>query len=435
MSNEVVADRPQGVATTALRPGSTAWLLALCAVQLGTLLVFMNFAGALPLIQADWGLSNAQAGAIQAARQFGYVVAVLILSSLTDYVRAERLIAGSALWAGLSNLAFAQWAGGASSGMALRALTGVGIAGIYMPGMKLISQCVPAERRGRAVGLFVSSFTLGAAASIALGGGLAATLGWRTAFALTSVGPLAGALISWRVLSPAAALMVGEKQTAVDRAAKRGAGRPITEVFRNRPALLAITAYTAHAWEVLGLRSWLPAFMAAALVQAGVGLGEATRRGATMAGVATVMGAVGVALVATLSDRFGRPRTIMVIVSGGLVSILALGFTMTLPWALIVGVSLLAALLANADSAVISTTLTESVPAEILGRVLGVYSFLGFSAGAIAPLVFGAVLDSVTTRAGATAWTWAFATLALGSVVALAAAAALHRERPADGGD
>jgi hypothetical protein len=44
---------------------------------------------------------------------------------------------------------------------------------------------------------------------------------------------------------------------------------------------------------------------------------------------------------------------------------------------MVVGVGIAAAFLTNADSAVISTTLTESVPAQALGRVLGVYSFLG----------------------------------------------------------
>jgi len=73
------------------------------------------------------------------------------------------------------------------------------------------------------------------------------------------------------------------------------------------------------------------------------------------------------------------------------------------------------------------------VPEEILGRVLGVYSFLGFSAGAIAPLVFGAVLDTAGPSspgpAGAKTarWAWAFATLALGSLVALTTATALNR--------
>jgi MFS family permease len=254
---------------------------------------------------------------------------------------------------------------------------------------------------------------------------------------LTSLGPLLGALIVWRVLSAAPATGVTAKDSTPADVTEKTDGRSLSlsSLGRNRPALLAIATYTAHAWEVLGLRSWLPAFLAAALVQTGVSLEEATRGGAGMAGLATVMGALGVVSVAALSDRLGRTRVIMVSATGGLVCILALGFTTALPWALTAGVGLLAATLANADSAVISTTLTEAVPAEILGRVLGVYSFLGFTAGAIAPLVFGAVLDYVGTSPSATGggdttgWAWAFSTLALGSLVSLVTAAALHRER------
>lgn len=150
-----------------------------------------------------------------------------------------------------------------------------------------------------------------------------------------------------------------------------------------------------------------------------------------MAGLATVVGAAGVLSVATLSDRLGRTRTIMAVTGASFVCILALGFTLTLPWALVAGAGILAALLANADSAVISTTLTEVVRDGVLGRVLGVYSFLGFTAGAVAPLVFGAVLDYTGSvgGAGAPGWAWAFATLALGSLAALTTAATLHRTR------
>lgn len=403
---------------------SALWLLALCATQAGTVVVFLNFAGALPLIQADWQLSNAQAGAIQAAGQIGYVLAVLILSSLTDYVGAERLIAGGALWAGLSNLAFAALAHDAASATILRALTGLGVAGIYMPGVRLISQRFPASRRGRAVGLFVASFTLGAAASIALGGGLAAALGWRLAFALTSFGPLAGAVVAWRTLP---------RTDGPVRPRPHEASRSISELLYNRPALLAIATYTAHAWELLGLRGWLPAFLAATLIRAGADLADATRSGAAMAGVATLLGAVGTALVAALSDRFGRTSTIMVVTTGSFICVLGLGLTPTLPWTLVAGVGLAAAFLSNADSAVISTTLTETVPADYLGRALAVYSFLGFTAGSVAPLAFGAVLDRtnpaklLVSSAYLSQWGWAFATLALGSLVGLATSAALHR--------
>jgi len=110
-----------------------------------------------------------------------------------------------------------------------------------------------------------------------------------------------------------------------------------------------------------------------------------------------------------------------------------------------VAASLAAAFLANADSAVISTTLTEEIPPAYLGRVLAVYSFLGFTAGSVSSLVFGAALDYASPRlspeggAWLTPWSWAFATLALGSMAGFflalglqRALAARHRAQPGD---
>lgn len=386
------------------------------------MLVFMSFAGALPLLQVDWQLSHTQAGAIQAAGQIGYLLAVLVSSSLTDYITPKQLIVGGALWAGLSNLAFAGFAHDMTSAMILRALVGVGVAGVYMPGVKLISQNMPPSQRGRAVGLFVASFTLGAAVSIILGGNLASIFGWRLAFGLTSIGPFAGALISLKLLPN-----TKRPDLRVEKPA------PMTELIHNRAAMLVILIYASHTWEVLGLRSWLPAYLTAVRTHSGASLAVATRSGATLAGIATVLAAAATASVAALSDRFSRSRIIIVVMGVSFFFTLFLGFSLTLPWAIVVGVSLASSFLANADSAVISTTLTETVPPDYLGRTLAIYSFLGFTAGSISSFVFGAALDLVSANNLTTAsplgspWGWAFATLALGSLTGLFAALALHR--------
>ncbi len=399
-----------------------SWLLGLSATQAGAVLVFMSFAGAMPLLQADWQLTNTQAGAIQAAGQIGYLLAVLVSSSLTDYVTPKQLIVGGALWAGLSNLAFAWFAHDMVSAIILRALVGLGVAGIYMPGVKLISQNIPSSQRGSAVGLFVASFTTGAAISIFLSGNLASVLGWRLAFGLTSIGPLAGALISLRTLPNIKRAGQQIKQSA-----------PISELFHNRPALLIILIYMSHAWEVLGLRSWLAAYLTAVSMSTGSNLAEATRSGATLAGIATGLAAAATASVAALSDQFNRIRIIITVMSIGFFCTFFLGFTLTLPWTIVVVVSLVASFLSNADSAVISTALTETVPSDYLGRTLAIYSFLGFTAGSISPFIFGATLDFASTNTLpavgnlGSPWSWAFATLALGSLAGLLAAVVLRR--------
>lgn len=386
------------------------------------MLVFMSYAGALPLLQEDWQLSNSQAGLIQAAGQIGYLLAVLVSSSLTDYVTPKQLIVGGALWAGFSNLAFAGFAHDMTSAVIFRGLVGLGVAGIYMPGIKFISQNIPSSQRGRAVGLFVASFTLGSAVSITLGGNLASILGWRLAFGLTSIGPLVGALIALQTLPN-----TKSPGHQIERPVS------ISELLHNRTALLVILLYVSHAWELLGLRSWLAAYLTAVRINTGATLAEATRSGATVAGIATVLAAAATASVAALSDHFNRIRIIITVMSVGFFFTLILGFTLTLPWIIVVGASFAAAFLSNADSAVISTALTEAVPSDYLGRTLAIYSFLGFLAGSISPFIFGVTLDfaSANTQKAVSGlsspWSWAFATLALGSVVGLLVALVLHR--------
>lgn len=396
-----------------------SWLLALSITQAGALLVFMSFAGALPLLQAEWQLSNIQAGFIQAAGQIGYLIAVLIISSLTDFMDSKILIVGGAFWAGIWNLGFAWFAHDVTSAVVIRIMIGMGIAGIYMPGVKLISQKTSSSQRGSALGLFVASFTLGSAISIALGGNLASMLGWRMAFGITSIGPLLGGLVSIFALPKTEKQISAQKQF-----------RPLSELRINKEILVIIIIYACHTWEVLGLRSWIATYLTEVKVFSGIGLIEATRIGATMAGAATLVAAAATATMAAFSDRLGRTKTIMAMMGLGFIFTFSLGFSFTFSWPVIITISFISAFLSNADSAVISAILTEAVPSDYLGRTLALYSFVGFAAGSISPLAFGAALDigsQLVNQNSTTPWIFAFGTLAFASVIGLAGSLWLHR--------
>jgi len=401
-----------------------AWLIVLAGTQFGALFVFMNFSGALPLLQQEWQLTNGQAGAIQSAGQVGYLFAVLALSSLTDYIKSKEIIIWGAIWAAVWNLAFVRYAHDANSAILFRALIGFGIAGIYTPGINMISKQIHSSTRGGAMGFFVASFTLGTAASIVIGGNLSATLGWQTAFSITSVGPVIGALVSWRYL-PNEQVLQSKKETS----------HSISMVLKNRVVLLVILLYMAHAWEVLGFRNWMSAYLTAVRMNAGDSLNEATMTGSSFAGIATVVAAFATASIASISDRFSRTKTIIIVLLLGFVFVFGLGFTLNSPWIIVVLVTMIAAFLSNADSAVISTTLTEVVPSGFLGRTLAIYSFLGFLAGSISPYIFGKVLDTaiafgITNEISAgIPWRWAFFTLAAGSLIGLITALLLHHHK------
>ncbi|EEG76699.1 hypothetical protein [Dethiobacter alkaliphilus] len=66
------------------------WLKLLCLAEVGTMLVLLNYSAVLPVIQAEWGLSNTQAGLIYSAYQIGYILLVVVLSTLTDYMDAKK---------------------------------------------------------------------------------------------------------------------------------------------------------------------------------------------------------------------------------------------------------------------------------------------------------------------------------------------------------
>src|SRR3982074_2262083 len=109
-------------------------------------------AAALPLLRTEWNASSAALGWVVSAYLLGYAAAVLVVLPLTDRVRPSRVIAVGALVTALANLGFAFAAHDVLSASLLRVIAGFGLAGVYMPGVRLVAQSSPPPRRGSAAG-------------------------------------------------------------------------------------------------------------------------------------------------------------------------------------------------------------------------------------------------------------------------------------------
>ncbi|MGH2498639.1 MAG: MFS transporter, partial [Candidatus Limnocylindria bacterium] len=156
----------------------TAWVLG---AALALVLLPSNLpAAALPLLGAEWSASSAALGWIVSAYQLGYTVAVPIVLPLTDRFSALRIVAISAAVTAVASALFPLLAHDALVGSLLRIAAGMGLAGIYMPGVRLVAASARAERRGLAIGAYVAAFYLGTALSF-LVAGLLLPLGWRVA--------------------------------------------------------------------------------------------------------------------------------------------------------------------------------------------------------------------------------------------------------------
>ena len=337
-------------------------------------------AAALPLIRTDWSASAAEAGWIVAAYQLGYALAVIAVLPLTDRVRSSRVIAAGALATSLANLAFAFGATDVISGSLLRILSGFGLAGVYMPGVRLVAQHAAPGRRGFAVGAYVAAFYLGGSLSLFATGLLLEPFGWRgaaLALALIALVALPLAIMSTRGLTE----MQGTRAHLDIR------------VLRHGPLLRTIVAYGGHSWELFVVRAWLAAFLAAALVARGSEITDASATASQWAAVLLALGVVAVFLGGWASDRFGRARSAFAIaLASGAIS-LTFGALFDAPWTLVLLVGAVYGGLIGADSAVYSTAVTELAPAGRIGSAQAIQAVAGFGIGSLGPVVAGAALD------------------------------------------
>jgi MFS family permease len=388
----------------------TPWLLALCASRVGFALIFTTYSAALPLLQSDWEMSASQAGLIQSAWHVGFLISLFSVGFLADRHGAKRVFLITSIAASISALTFAFFADSFVSGLVLHGVTGTCSGGSYTPGLTLIAERFQTGGRGRAMGFYLAAASLGYALSLFLSSGLIPVVGWRGAFIVTACGPLFGTLLAFRVLRHSPNIIHPGRGKAFDLNA-------LLAVWQNRPAMLAIWAYVFHAWEVLGLWAWLPAYLAAAASE-----GRIDSRSASLGilfTAVTYLVAVGGSITGgALSDRWGRTAVIMLMASSSLACSFLFGWLFAAPIALIVLVAVVYNFTAVADSSIHSTALSELVPPRYLGAAYSLRSVLGFGAGAISPWVFGLVLDwGQGAYSPIVAWGLAWTALGAGAVL------------------
>lgn len=398
------------------------WLLWLCASRTSFTLIFTAYAAAIPLLKPEWGMSAGEAGLIQSAWHFGYLFSLVAVGFLADRYGAKRVFIVSSVAASTSAMVFALFAESFLTGAILYGLTGLFSGGSYTPGLTLIAERFQSARRGRAMGFYLAAASAGYALALVLTGALTPLIGWRGAFIVNAAGPLLGTLLALVALRDT-------PNVVHPRTTGEAAEKPVGVILGNRPAMLVTWAYTFHSWEMLGMKAWMPAFLsAAAAYSTGSSATAAASLGAGLAAVAYVGSMAGSVFGGWLSDRMGRTWTMMVLATISAACSLALGWLIDLPLWLLVAICAFYSFAAVGDSSVYSTAVTELVPPRHIGAAYSVRSVLGFGAGAIAPWVFGLVLDAAGAMEATPVVTWGLAWCSLG-VVALLSPVATWRLR------
>ena len=372
---------------------------AMCLGQVGNLLPHVT----LPAIMAQhlmplWNLSAAEAGLMASAYAFGYMLTVPVLTTLTDRIDARRvLIAGSAV-SGLATVLCGLLADGLVSATLLWAVSGIGFAGAYMPGLKALTDRLPPGDTSRSVTLYTGSFSIGVGLSFLVSQLAADHIGWRAAFYMTGAGPLI-------------MLAVCLSLSSVKPAPAHGHLLDFRPVLRNRVALGYILGYGAHCFELYGARTWIVAFwtFVAARNDGAVLLGPVA-----VSVLFTIVSLPASVLGNEAALRYGRQRAIAVVMFISAVVALTIGLCAGASPVLLLALVLAYGVTIPADSgALTSGTSASATPAE-RGATLALHTTVGFGLSAIGAWAAGVTLDAAGGPEEPSAWLALFALLAVG---------------------
>ncbi|MEK7242919.1 MAG: MFS transporter [Thermodesulfobacteriota bacterium] len=147
-----------------------------------------------PFLKADWGLTDAQCGAMVSAVYWAIILFSFPISILIDRWSRKKSIGIMAVLWSMATVACA-FTRNFGQLFAARAAIGIGEAGYAPGGTAMISALYPEKRRAFMVGIWNASIPLGMAAGIVIGGIIASRWGWRHAFGIVALPGLIIALL------------------------------------------------------------------------------------------------------------------------------------------------------------------------------------------------------------------------------------------------
>ncbi len=348
-------------------------------------------------IKAELGLTDTQLGALGGiAFALLYSTLGVPLALLADRTSRSWVITVSlTVWSGFTALC------GLATGFwqlfLFRLGVGVGEAGGVAPSYAMIADYFPPERRARALAIYSLGIPIGLAAGALLGGYIAASVDWRTAFVVVDIAGIA--------IAPIFRLIVREPV--------RGGADPVSLAPVERAPIGAVFAILAKKPSF-----WLMAFAAASSSMCGYGLAFWTpsvlirsfgfsllEASQFMGSILLVGGTIGVFAGGWLADRLGPkdrgayaklPAIAWLIC----VPLFAVGFSSISPWmawAFLIIPNGLNILWLGPVTTAVQNLVPAHMRATASASFLFINNLIGLGAGS---WVMGAMSDAMTERLG-----------------------------------
>ena len=252
-------------------------------------------AATLPLILADLAISDAQGGLLQSLFIVAYSLACAPAGWLGDVGSRLRLVASGVFVWSLATVA---------SGLAptygwlllARAVIGVGEASYAVVTPSLLSDCYPAERRARVLGVFYAAIPIGAALGYIVGGVVGEAYGWRATFFIAGAPGAVLAFLLLRLTEPTR----GAQDVAHGAAVPLGFRPSLRALASRRSYVVNTAAQVIYTFTMGGLATWMPTYF---VRERGLPLGSAS---ATFGLLLVVAGFAGTLLGGRIATAVAR---------------------------------------------------------------------------------------------------------------------------------
>lgn len=358
-----------------------------------------------------WQMDAAEIGWLGGIYFAGYAVALPFLAGAANRTDGRIVYSVAALVSAAASFGVALFADGFWWALVFRFAAGVGFAGIHIVGMKMLADRLTGTSQVRASAIYTGAFAAGSGCSFLVAGFLSKLLGWEAAFVAAGV----GSLLSLPVL-----LLIGPPLDGNDIRSRR-LFPDIGAALRDAEITRYVIAYAGNLWEVFAIRVWFVPFL---VFNAASNNGAVSGWDPTLVAGLSVFVAVPLNLaIAELGVRWGRKTVIFAVSLASVLVCGLLGWQTSGPYVLVLALLLVHGVTSYGDVGAIAGGIVAASTVETRAAALALFGLLGFTFGFLGPLAVGLAVDLSGGPEEPGAWLWAFAVMALGSVVSAAAMA------------
>lgn len=359
---------------------------------------------ALPFIRKDFHLTAVESGFVISAFFASYSIAQIPGGLLADRFGVRKVATAALLWWSI----FTGVTGSVATFLQMlvaRFLFGLGEGVFPICTFKTVATWFPKRSRGTANAIMLSSSRLGAAiAPIPVIWIISHAGGWRSAFLMLCIPGLLIAALFWLIVpnSPAEGRRVSPEELADlanDDAPKVAAGAASVsswQVLRDTVVLRYMLIYFVFDFAYWGTTSWFPTYLVEERGFSALQMGVA-------ASLPALAGTAGCIFGGWISDRLFRDNRRVPVIVAPVLSALFLYLTLvTTSVTMVIVYQTIAGFLLNIFFAAFWALPISTVPKERMGITTGVINTGGQLAGAISPVVVGALIGFSGGRFGLT---------------------------------